>query len=155
MVRIEDVERETTHREKEQEGARKQRREQEEGESRMEERRGKRKRDGQVEMERREARIRAERLDTSQHSKEETQLTRIRDINERTATRAGDLGHVGTGERTQDTPGVGPWGGRLWRNGSGAGLEPLQEGEPEGALGEGGCFGGKEAQGNVGGGGRS
>ena len=114
MVRIEDVERETTHREKEQEGARKQRREQEEGESRMEERRGKRKRDGQVEMERREARIRAERLDTSQHSKEETQLTRIRDINERTATRAGDLGyveggvHVGTGERTQDTPGVGP-----------------------------------------------
>ena len=44
MVRIEDIERETTHREKEQEGARKQRREQEEGESRMEERRGKRKR---------------------------------------------------------------------------------------------------------------
>lgn len=82
----------------------------------MEERRGERKRDGQVEMERREARIRAERLDTSQHSKEETQLTRIRDINERTATRAGDLGHVeggvhvGTGERTQDTPRGGTMG---------------------------------------------
>ena len=150
MVRIEDIERETTHREKEQEGARKQRREQEEGESRMEERRGKRKRDGQVEMERQEARIRAERLDTSQHSNKETQLTRIRDINERTATRAGDLGHVeggihvATGENTEGHLGVGPGGGRLWRNGSGAGLGPLQEGEPEDALGEGGCLGGRE-----------
>lgn len=45
MVRIEDIERETTHRDKEQKGARKQRREQEDGESRMEERRGKRKRE--------------------------------------------------------------------------------------------------------------
>lgn len=36
------------------------------------ERRGKRKRDGQVEVERQEARIRAERLNTSQHGKEET-----------------------------------------------------------------------------------
>lgn len=84
----------------------------------MEERRGKRKRDGQVEMERQEARFRAERLDTSQHSKEETQLTRIRDINERTATRAGDLGHVeggihvATGENTEGHPGLGPGGGK-------------------------------------------
>lgn len=59
-------------------------------------------------MERQEARIRAERLDTSQHGKEETRLTRIRDINERTATRAGDLGYVMGGvqvmmdRRTQD-----------------------------------------------------
>lgn len=63
-------------------------------------------------MKRQEARIRAERLGTSQHGKEETRLTRIRDINERTATRAGDLGqveggvHVVMGERTQkDTQG--------------------------------------------------
>lgn len=59
-------------------------------------------------MERQEARIRAERLDTSQHGKEETRLTRIRDINERTATRAGDLGYMMGGvqvmmdRRTQD-----------------------------------------------------
>lgn len=32
-------------------------------------------------------RIRMERLDTSKHSKEETPLAQIRDINERTATR--------------------------------------------------------------------
>lgn len=63
-------------------------------------------------MKRQEARIRAERLGTSQHGKEETRLTWIRDINERTATRAGDLGqveggvHVVMGERTQkDTQG--------------------------------------------------
>lgn len=98
MVRIEDIERETTHRDKEQKGARKQRREQEDGESRMEERRGKRKRDGQVEIERQEARIRAERLDTSQHSKEETQLTGL-----------------GTLMREQQ-PGLETWG--MWRVGS-------------------------------------
>ena len=108
---------------------------------------GRERENGQVEIERQEARIRAERLDTSQHSKEETQLTRIRDINERTATRAGDLGHVeggihvATGENTEGHPGLGPGGGKLWRNGSGAGLGPLQEGEPEDALGEGGCLG--------------
>lgn len=41
------------------------------GEGIGEEGRGKRKRDGQVEVERQEARIRAERLNTSQHGKEE------------------------------------------------------------------------------------
>lgn len=87
-------------------------------------------RDGKVEVDRQEARIGAERLDTSQHGKEEIRLTRIKDINERTATRAGDLGHVEggapvvIGERTldkKDTHGWGPQGGRPWRNG-GAGL---------------------------------
>jgi hypothetical protein len=35
------------------------------------------------------------KLDTSKHSKEETQLTRIRDINERTATKGVRLGAQG------------------------------------------------------------
>lgn len=120
------------------------------------ERRGKRKRDGQVEVERQEARIRAERLNTSQHGKEETRLTRIRDINERTATRVGDLGlvggrvHVVMGARTQDTRAPrggdhggkggdpGGIGGRTGHHGVGQG-----RGDP-GMLLERGCLGGRE-----------
>lgn len=59
---------------------------------------GRERENGQVEIERQEARIRAERLDTSQHSKEETQLTGL-----------------GTLMREQQ-PGLETWG--MWRVGS-------------------------------------
>lgn len=66
------MERETTHREKEPYGDRRKKgRVGNEDKSRGKERGGRRER-GQVEVERQEARIRAERLDTSQHGKEET-----------------------------------------------------------------------------------
>lgn len=116
-------------------------------------------------MERQEARIRAERLNTSQHGKEETRLTRIRNINERTATRAGDLGlveggvHVVMHERKQDirTPRGGDHG-----EGDPEGMgvqdwEPLHrtgEGGPGDSLGEGVSWR-KRALGSVGGGGGS
>lgn len=126
------------------------------GKSIGKERRGKRKGDGQVEVERQEARIRAERLNTSQHGKEETQLTRIRDINERTATRTGNFGlvesgvHVVMGERTQDTrtPRGGSHGegdpGRI--GGSRAGDHCTNQGRRRnlGMLLE-RCFGGRES----------